>query len=324
MKKKQELVFKLELQPSLSGSTPPTGFWKLSFRVKVRERLLGCDCARHWFLGMIPRMLPALLGAILCWQNGHAQHIVSGQKVCLGNAHEPCYKIAYFHEISRRLGFEEARQACEIGDGVLLSLESEAEQTLIKGLLQNLTKPGSGISDGDFWIGLWRNGRSQTSASSCSDMYEWVDGTSSNFRNWYIDEPSCGSEACVVMYHQPTANPGIGGPYLYQWNDDRCNMKHNFICKYIPETFPTTTVGKPLTSTKAEDSYHVVISETGIMPNLIYVIIPTIPLLLLILVAFGTCCFQMLHKSKERTKTSPTQSTLWISKTPRTSTSMEV
>lgn len=29
---------------------------------------------------------------------------------------------------------------------------------------------------------------------------------------------------------------------------------------------------------------------------LIYVIIPTIPLLLLILVALGTCCFQMLTK----------------------------
>ena len=37
-----------------------------------------------------------------------------------------------------------------------------------------------------------------------------------------------------MMYHQPTANPGLGGPYLYQWNDDRCNMKHNYICKYEP------------------------------------------------------------------------------------------
>lgn len=54
------------------------------------------------------------------------------------------------------------------------------------------------------------------------------------YRNWYTDEPSCGSEKCVVMYHQPTANPGLGGPYLYQWNDDRCNMKHNYICKYEP------------------------------------------------------------------------------------------
>lgn len=36
------------------------------------------------------------------------------------------------------------------------------------------------------------------------------------------------------MYHQPTAPSGLGGAYLYQWNDDRCNMKHNFICKYNP------------------------------------------------------------------------------------------
>lgn len=53
-------------------------------------------------------------------------------------------------------------------------------------------------------------------------------------RNWYFDEPSCGGEACVVMYHQPAALPGLGGAYLYRWNDDRCNMKHNFICKYEP------------------------------------------------------------------------------------------
>lgn len=38
----------------------------------------------------------------------------------------------------------------------------------------------------------------------------------------------------MVMYHQPAAPPGPGGAYLYQWNDDRCNMKHNFICKYQP------------------------------------------------------------------------------------------
>ncbi|KAH0624899.1 hypothetical protein JD844_032794 [Phrynosoma platyrhinos] len=38
----------------------------------------------------------------------------------------------------------------------------------------------------------------------------------------------------------------------------------------------------------------------GLIPNLIYVVIPTIPLLLLILVAFGTCCFQMLHRREAR------------------------
>nr|XP_023992578.1 chondrolectin-like [Salvelinus alpinus] len=66
---------------------------------------------------------------------------------------------------------------------------------------------------------------------------------------------------------------------------------------------------------------HVVIAGPGMF--LVYVIIPTIPLLLLILVASGTCCFQMFSKSKPGTKTSINQSTLWISKTPKTD-SMEV
>lgn len=51
-------------------------------------------------------------------------------------------------------------------------------------------------------------------------------------RNWHWDEPSCGYEVCVVMYHQPSAPPGIGGLYMFQWNDDNCETKNNFICKY--------------------------------------------------------------------------------------------
>ncbi|ETE63966.1 Chondrolectin, partial [Ophiophagus hannah] len=253
-----------------------------------------------------------------------SMYYIIGQKICYGDSAHPCYKIAYFQDMSRRVGFQEARQACEMGGGVLLSLESEAEQKLIENMLQNLTKSGAGISDGDFWIGLWRNGEGQTTSSACPDLYRWTDGSSSLFRNWYTDEPSCGSEACVVMYHQPTANPGLGGPYLYQWNDDRCNMKHNFICKYKSEVQATVPAVKPNDPSKTEDDFPLVVTETGgLIPNLIYVVIPTIPLLLLILVAFGTCCFQMLHKSKGRTKTSPDQSTLWISKNPRKDSNLE-
>ncbi|XP_072471050.1 chondrolectin [Notamacropus eugenii] len=269
-------------------------------------------------------MLSILLGAMLLWgQGGFSRRVVSGQKVCFADFKHPCYKIAYFQDLSSRVGFQEARQACESDGGALLSLESETEQKLIESMLQNLTKPDTGISDGDFWIGLWRNGEGQTSGA-CPNLYKWSDGSSSQYRNWYTDEPSCGSEACVVMYHQPTANPGLGGPYLYQWNDDRCNMKHNFICKYEPENFPAIATEKPFEASKPEDPYHIVVTETGIIPNLIYVIIPTIPLLLLILVAFGTCCFQMLHKSKGRTKTSPNQSTLWISKNNKKEGIMEI
>lgn len=110
----------------------------------------------------------------------------SGQKVCYGAFKHSCYKLAYFQDLSRRVGFQEARQACEIDGGALLSLESEAEQQLIENMLQNLTKSGSGISDGDFWIGLWRSGDGLATSSACPDLYQWADGSTSPFR-WVCD-----------------------------------------------------------------------------------------------------------------------------------------
>ncbi|XP_029434763.1 chondrolectin [Rhinatrema bivittatum] len=290
-------------------------------------------------MSSLPLPLLLLLGACLGAQIGCALRLLSGQKVCYADYHHPCYKIAYFQDLPQRVGFQEARQACQIDGGDLLSLEKAGEQKLIERMLQNLTNSGSGVSDGDFWIGLWRSGEGQVSSGACPDLYKWADGSISQFRNWYIDEPSCGNEACVVMYHQPTASPGLGGLYLYRWNDDRCNMKHNFICKYSPDNIlekelgdrgepdygvPSTETAEKPAPDNAGDPFHVPVTETGIIPNLIYVIIPTIPLLLLILVAFGSCCFQMIHKRKDSTKNSPAQSTLWISKHPRKENGMEV
>ncbi|XP_029283151.1 chondrolectin [Cottoperca gobio] len=269
----------------------------------------------------------------------NAVRVVSGQTVCLGGPKRPCYKIAYFHDVTSRVAFREARQACEMDRGSLLSIESPAEQTDIENLLQELRSGAvggaeGGIADGDFWIGLTRvDGVDQThpelsnTFTSCPQLYHWTDGSLASFRNWYFDEPSCGGESCVVMYHQPTALPGLGGAYLYQWNDDRCNMKHNFICKYEPTgntpggqgTEATTgggVVRQPTGSEKVPPQVTMA-GASGML--LVYVILPTIPLLLLILVASGTCCFQMLSRSSPRTKTAANavHSTLWISGTPK-------
>ncbi|XP_017308166.1 chondrolectin isoform X2 [Ictalurus punctatus] len=268
--------------------------------------------------------------------------VVSGQTVCHGGPEKPCYKIAYFSDVSSRVAFWEAQQVCEVDGGSLLSVENFTEQRHIEQLLQNLsrTSSGPGIADGDFWIGLTRIDRGSpgeyASYASCPDLYSWMDGSVSQFRNWYFDEPSCGAEACVVMYHQPTAPAGLGGSYLYQWNDDRCSMKHNFICKYEPESHlvkehgdrPVSRDAEHEEETKTPDVYeeeslHVTVAGHSSM-LLIYVIIPTIPLLLLILVASGTCCVQMLSKRRPQTKTRVDQSTLWISKTPKSDSAMEV
>ncbi|XP_042164706.1 chondrolectin-like isoform X1 [Oncorhynchus tshawytscha] len=307
-------------------------------------------------------IMTVLWGLMVMASSGHSARIVSGQTVCQGGAEHPCYKMAYFRDITSRVAFWEARKACEMDGGSLLSIENAAEQRHIEHLLQELrtsstagTETGTGagtgnggIADGDFWIGLTRtdgeNTQEQDHFASCPDLYHWTDGSVSQFRKWYFDEPSCGGEACVVMYHQPTALHGLGGAYMYQWNDDRCNMKHNFICKYEPESHlvkeqgdrpgardPDVTVAQTIEVKQAgpseeDGASHVVIAGPGETSGgmfLVYVIIPTIPLLLLILVASGTCCFQMFSKSKPGTKTSVNQSTLWISKTPKTD-SMEV
>ncbi|XP_036378352.1 chondrolectin [Megalops cyprinoides] len=279
--------------------------------------------------------LLALCGVMVMVSSCHGARVVSGQTICQGGPEHPCYKIAYFRDVSSRVAFWEARQACEMDGGALLSVESREEQQLIERLLQDLSsasssasdpaRAGPGIADGDFWIGLTRDGEPQEQAgfAFCPDLYRWTDGSVSQFRNWYSDEPSCGGEACVVMYHQPTALHGLGGAYLYQWNDDRCNMKHNFICKYEPDVSPKQPEEKDPSITDEDGGPHVLVAgPSGLL--LVYVIIPTIPLLLLILVASGTCCFQMLSKSKPRTKSSTNQSTLWISKTPKSESGMEV
>lgn len=63
--------------------------------------------------------------------------------MCVGGAERPCYKMAYFHDVSSRVAFSEARQACEMDGGALLSIESSTEQRDIEHLLQVRPTPGS-------------------------------------------------------------------------------------------------------------------------------------------------------------------------------------
>lgn len=152
-------------------------------------------------------------------EDGHEPPVsVSGQTVCSGGPRRPCYKIAYFHDMSSRVAFREAHQACEMDGGSLLSIEGPAEQEDIENLLQvrrtsgllhlllplfsHLSPPpsciqelrsgavggaGGGIADGDFWIGLTRVDRvEQTPAeltfTSCPQLYRWTDGSPASFR----------------------------------------------------------------------------------------------------------------------------------------------
>uniref|UniRef100_A0A8C3TJ84 Layilin n=1 Tax=Chelydra serpentina TaxID=8475 RepID=A0A8C3TJ84_CHESE len=220
---------------------------------------------------------------------------------CRGGTQRPCYKIVYFHDALRRISFEEAHQTCGRDGGHLVSIESESEQRLIEKLIESLL-----ASDGDFWIGLRRKEEYVDNSTECQGLYSWSDGSTSKFRNWYIDEPSCGSEICVVMYHQPSAPAGVGGSYMFQWNDDRCNMKNNFICKY--------SLGNELLF---GISYF---SPPEPVLSLAYILIPSIPLLLLLMVVTAIFCFWLFAKRQA----SPKEQDPWISPHRRNSPNLEI
>ncbi|XP_073513239.1 layilin isoform X1 [Phyllobates terribilis] len=254
----------------------------------------------------------------------------SGQIVCKQGTQKPCYKIIYFHDTSRRLSFQEAQDECRRDGGDLMTIKSEAEQKFIQILIQSLT-----ASDGDFWLGLRRIEEESPSSSDCQSLYSWVDGSKPTFWNWYADEPSCGSEVCVVMYYQPFASPGVGGRYMFQWNDDQCNMKNNFICKYseaVKSTRPPTRNGShtdveavasrpPDVSIKNVNQTAKDAEET----NLHFVLIATIPVLTLLMIFLGVLCCCIIERRKQhRSEASVKEPTFWLSPNRRNSPNLEI
>ncbi|XP_026938154.1 layilin isoform X2 [Orcinus orca] len=233
-----------------------------------------------------------LLAVLLAGLRGATGRLLSGQPVCRGGTQKPCYEVIYFHDASRRLNFEEARAACRRDGGQLVSIESEDEQRLIEKFIENLL-----ASDGDFWIGLRRREEKQSNGTACQDLYAWIDGSTATFRNWYVDEPSCGSEVCVVMYHQPSAPAGIGGPYMFQWNDDRCTMKNNFICKYSAGEGTETAMPILPEDTEKEDATETLKESKEAALNLAYILIPSVPLLFFV-VTTGVCWVWICRRRK--------------------------
>ncbi|NXS54886.1 LAYN protein, partial [Brachypteracias leptosomus] len=260
--------------------------------------------------------------------------LAAGQRVCRGGTQQPCYKIVYFHDASRRTSYEEAHLACRADGGHLVSIQTAAEQGLIERLIESLL-----ASDGDFWIGLRRRKEEADNSTECQKLYSWSDGSSSKFRNWYVDEPSCGSEICVVMYYQPSAPPGVGGPYMFRWNDDRCNMKNNFICKYSlgNESFcsfqnqPAPNVATEHSNPAIPEEHHkkdgniTAVEAKEPVQRLAYILIPSISVLLLLLLITAIFCFWLFTKRRhEQIAASPKEEDAWLSHLRRNSPNLDI
>ncbi|XP_071756773.1 chondrolectin [Centroberyx gerrardi] len=255
---------------------------------------------------------------------------INGQRICRRGTERPCYKVSYIQDSRRRLTFEDARQACRLDGGELLSLETESEQRLIERFIQQLQ-----AGDGDFWIGLRRSPqrfRPGATSPGCPSQYYWLDGSKAKFRNWHWDEPSCGGEMCVVLYHQPSAPPDEEGHFLFQWNDDNCNSKNNYVCKYPEDKVPAFTEAgntvrtvpslRPnlLPTTESDEKIKIGLPESSVSLSdntlyVSYILCATIPaLLLLLFVVTGFFCYrQVAKRRKTETESYPSGPEPWMS-----------
>ncbi|CAL8335324.1 unnamed protein product [Boreogadus saida] len=239
---------------------------------------------------------------------------INGHRICRRGRERPCYQVFYVQDSRGRLTYEEARLACRSDGGELLSIETESEQRLVERFIQQLK-----VGEGDYWIGLRRNPQRSRPAGvsppACPSQYYWLDGSRAKFRNWHWDEPSCGAEMCTVLYHQPSAPPDERGHFLFQWNDDNCNSKNNYVCKYaladklpafteMGKTVSTVTSPKPST-TESVEKLEIALPEPSVSLSdkalyIYYTLCVAGPvLLLLLLLATGFLCYSRVAKRRK-------------------------
>ncbi|XP_076833003.1 layilin isoform X2 [Brachyhypopomus gauderio] len=231
--------------------------------------------------------LMRVIGAVLavCYQPSCALKGFTSERICRRGTEKPCYKVVYQQTSGLRVNFDVASRACRDDSGELLSIETENEQRLVEKFVRGLRAP-----DGDFWIGLRRSSGPQS--GDCSSRYYWLDHSQATYRNWFLNEPSCGSGFCATLYHR---SPSLVTPqphYMFKWTDSNCNAKNNFICKYSAEKSPVATPAGNFTT------HSVSFSDDSV--SVYYVVMVGVPVLLLATVmASGFFCYRVLSRKRK-------------------------
>lgn len=139
-----------------------------------------------------------------------------------------------FFLITELLTWEAAENKCQQIGGHLISIDDNAEQAFIAGLLR------FEAADGSVWIGA--NCREEGAG------YQWTDGEPFVYYNWFPDEPDHvidGDEDCVAMFISNA-----------KWTDRPCGQLHPGICeKSITGTSDSETKSNEIQKSIVVDGY---------------------------------------------------------------------
>ena len=137
---------------------------------------------------------------------GYAQTCTSGYTYYTGDNYDYCYMA-----VTSTQNWDGARTGCSNTGGWLVTIHSDAENSLVNAL----------FSSGSKWIGF--------NDLQDSGIFVWIYG-SSTYTNWASGEPNgfSGGEDCVEQY--------VGGT----WNDLSCSLQ--YLTGYVCQILPTCTM----------------------------------------------------------------------------------
>ncbi|GAB6033700.1 hypothetical protein CHUAL_000018 [Chamberlinius hualienensis] len=165
--------------------------------------------------------------------------IISYKKLALDHSSNNCiYGWSYAWDncylfVKEKLNWDDAESYCKARGGHLVSIPSYTVQHFLNNLLEN------SLFD-DENTGVWIGGHDKV----CETCYEWSNGQSMVFSNWFKGWPMFGyygwqpsddgmsNQDCIEMrtsFTYPTKN--IGKTNGFYWNDRDCSIQNPFICE---------------------------------------------------------------------------------------------
>ena len=109
-----------------------------------------------------------------------------------------CYQLVNLNKI-----WSEAEQFCELKNAHLASITNSETNSFLTTLITE-----------EYWIGGYKN--------MSFDSWEWSDGSSWGYTNWYSNQPNGRNETKLML------NKFTNGT----WHDHLENATYPFICKY--------------------------------------------------------------------------------------------
>ncbi|GFO04420.1 macrophage mannose receptor 1 [Plakobranchus ocellatus] len=136
------------------------------------------------------------------------------REICPGWIHNPVNQ-RYYKRFYTQKNYTDAQRDCEAQDAILVTIHDENEQRFVEEKLLKCHGHTKYPFDNELWMGLnisWKGGQHYDN---------WVDGFNASYVNFAVGQPD-------NFWHREKCSTMLRNGF---WNDYRCYMRLDYICK---------------------------------------------------------------------------------------------